>query len=181
MDTDKLTLALRCVLPAVSRDSSREHISCVQVRVKSGVATVAGTDGHRLHMCEFLHDAPDGEWLFRFGTAKVGKSSVANMESGVLTIETKGSVFAPVLESPSLAFPPWEQVIPASRVHAGVQEFRINADFIADACHAAQECAGRKQGGCDIHVGEGPLDPIKVTGESALGVKFVGIVMPMRA
>jgi len=85
MDTDKLTLALRCVLPAVSRDSSRKHISCVQIRVKSGVATVAGTDGHRLHMCEFLHDAPDGEWLFRFGTAKVGKSSVANMESGVLT------------------------------------------------------------------------------------------------
>ena len=180
MDTDKLTLSLRCVLPAVSRDESRGSISCVQIRVKSGVATIAGTDGHRLHTCEFLNDEPDGEWLFRFGTAKVGKSSVARLESGVLTTTTKGSVFTPALAA-SLAFPPWEKIVPASRVYAGAQEFRIDADYMADACHAAQECAGRKQGGCDIHVGETPLDPVKVTGQSAYGVKFVGVVMPMRA
>ena len=181
MDSEKLTVALRCVLPAVSRDSSREHISCVQVRVKSGVATVAGTDGHRLHVCKFSDAGPEGEWLFRFGTAKVGKCSVVGFESGVLTIETKGSVFTPKLETPSLPFPPWEQVIPASRIHPGVQEFRIDAGYLSDACQAAQECAGRKSGGCGIHVGEGPLDPVKITGESPSGVSFTGIVMPMRA
>ena len=96
-----VTLPLKCVLPAVSKDETRPHMA--QVRVDRH--HVVATDGHRIHA-----HAIDVGFTCSIPT-RVAKILDADEQDWTVS-RSRVTVGDLTWIQPSEAFPPWEQVVP---------------------------------------------------------------------
>lgn len=99
----ELSLPIKCVLPAASSDETRPHLS--QVRIDRG--HVVATDGHRVH----AHAIDDKlECSIPLRVARI----VSGEPTDWIVSRSRVTVGDLTWIQPGDAFPPWEQVIPAT-------------------------------------------------------------------
>ena len=179
---DHLALALRAVVPALSKDVTRSHITCVQVMVVAGRCSVSATDGHRLHKASFETAHAEMSACYRLGKNKLGLRTVCSVDDqGRLQIVQGDAVV--VLSPQDVVFPPVDQVIPRDTQAIPLENIRVNSGYMVDALEAASLVMGAGQpsrcSGPLLEFGQSCVDPVVVRGDNP-DLTFIAIVMPMR-
>lgn len=204
MKTTTFRALLRVVAPAVSKDKTRPHISCVRVMVRDGQIIADATDGHRLHRASaqwivFEHgDPPNGTSLFIPGASlaaalkavpapKRGEMpAAATLTATGLETDTAAVRWSAV---DGASFPEVERVIPALREAANKGEretcaasWGVAPAYLVDALEACAVVLDR--GGVIVQTPDDNLSPIRVHAKGYLDdggeAEVICVVMPMR-
>jgi DNA polymerase III sliding clamp (beta) subunit (PCNA family) len=205
LKTTTLRALLRAVAPAVSKDKTRAHISCVRVMVRDGRIVADATDGHRLHRASAPWRAfEDGELAPEGVAICIPQASLA---AALKAVPAPARGQAPALavltatgiETDSSAvrwsavdgadFPEVDRVIPALREAASKGEretcaasWGVAPAYLVDALEACAVVLDR--GGVIVQTPDDNLSPIRVHAKGYLDdggeAEVVCVVMPMR-
>lgn len=205
MKTTTFRALLRAVAPAVSKDKTRAHISCVRVMVRDGQIIADATDGHRLHRASAQWRAfEDGELPPPAGTSLFipGASLAAALKAVPAPARGQAPALAVLtatgLETDAAAvrwpavdgalFPDADRVIPKLRDAASKGEretcaasWGVAPAYLVDALEACAVVVDR--GGVLVQTPASSLDPIRVAAADYIdghAFSVICVVMPMR-
>ncbi len=205
LQTTTFRALLRAVAPAVSKDKTRPHISCVRVMVRDGQIIADATDGHRLHRASAPWRAfedgelppPNGTSLFILGASLTAALKAvpapARGQAPALAVLTATGLEtdAAAVRWPAVdgaLFPEVERVIPALRDAASkggretcAASWGVAPAYLVDALEACAVVLD--SGGVIIQTPDDNLSPIRVHAKGWVDsgeAEVVCVVMPMR-
>lgn len=190
---DDLVRVVKAILPAVSKDETRAHISSMCFEVTKDGVTVIGTNGHWLARWEKLDlhdDYEEGVFLVPILALKQFLAIAKDCFSVVVKVTPKQISLPPMqlvlggggesiiaFYKVEATYPPWRDIIPKDACYVNAMTERaigLSAEYLADIARSF------KAAGTSSFLTEfgGPLDPIRMTAPNAESLLVV--LMPCR-